>query len=137
MRVGAAWAKFMKENWSRQSHAPAKATGDKTGSLLSYARPLEASTNAFIALKAAWNLLLWDWEGYGYQTTRPVEGGRIVDLRKRSGRDLDPTLKNDSLGGRMQTASPEFKSHPKPWVEIENKQGTHRGYAPRLQVPGQ
>jgi hypothetical protein len=59
---------------------PGKADRDKTYSLHSYARLLEASTNAVIALKAPWNLLMWDQEGYGYQATRPVEGGRLVDL---------------------------------------------------------
>jgi hypothetical protein len=91
MPFGAAWGKFMKENWSRQSHAPAKAAGDKTGSLLSYARPLEASTNAFIALKAAWNLLSWDQEDYECQGIWLVEGERVVDLGRRSGRGQDPT----------------------------------------------
>jgi hypothetical protein len=136
MRLWADWGRFMKENWGSPPHTSAQAAGDKEIAQVSYARPLEITVNAVTALKAAWNLLLWDWEGYGYQSTRPVEGGRLVDLGRRSGRDQGPALKNDSLCGRMQTTSPEFMSHPKPWVEIENKQGTHRGYAPRLQVPG-
>jgi hypothetical protein len=74
----------MWENWSRQFHTPGKATRDKTYSLHSYARPPEASVNAVIALKAPWNLLMHDREGYGYQTTWPVEGGRLVDLGRRS-----------------------------------------------------
>lgn len=51
-------------------------------------------------MKAPWNLLLWDREGYGDRTTWLVEGGRLVDLGKRSRRDQDPTLKIDSLNGR-------------------------------------
>jgi hypothetical protein len=70
----------MWENWSSQLHAPGNATGDKRYSLYSYTRLLEVSVNAFSALNAAWNLLMWDQEGYGYQATRPVEGGRLVDL---------------------------------------------------------
>jgi len=41
-------------------------------------------------------------------TTRPVEGGRLVDLEEGLDDDQGPTLKNDTPGGRMQTASPEF-----------------------------
>jgi hypothetical protein len=73
-------------NWSRQLHAPGKATWDKMYSLHSYARLLEASVNAVIALNSAWNLLMWDQEGYGYMEIRLVEGGRLVDLRRRSRR---------------------------------------------------
>jgi hypothetical protein len=83
----------MWENWSSQLHAPGKATGDKTYSLLSYSRLLEASVNALSALKAPWNLLMWDQEGYGYQTTWLVEEGRLVDLGKRSRHYQGPTFK--------------------------------------------
>ena len=48
------------------------------------------------------------------KTTWPVQGGRLVNLGRRSGRAQVPTLKNDSLGGRMQTASLKFRPHPKP-----------------------
>ena len=74
----------MKGNWSSQPHAPGEAAGDKTYSLLSYASLLEASVNPVTALKPAWNLLMWDQEGYGYKEIRWVEGGRLVDLRERS-----------------------------------------------------
>ena len=49
-----------------------------------------------------------------------------MDLGRRSRRDQGPTLKIDSLGSRMQTASPEFRSALKTRVEIENKRGTYR-----------
>jgi hypothetical protein len=51
-----------------------------------------------------------------------------VDLGRSSLRGQEPTLQNDSFGGRLQTGSPEFKSLPEPWVENENKHGTHKGY---------
>ena len=69
-------------NWSRQPHAPGEAAGDKTYSLLSYARPLLASTDIGTALKAPWNLRACDREGYGYTEIRLFEGG--MDLIRRS-----------------------------------------------------
>ena len=62
----------MRGNWSSQPHAPGKAAGDKTYSLLSYARPLEASVNAVTALKPAWNLLMCD--------------RRVIDIGNTAGR---------------------------------------------------
>jgi hypothetical protein len=70
----------------------AKADRDEKVILTSYARPPEASVNAVNALKAAWGLLMYDQEGYGSRKMRPVEGERLVDLGRRSRRDLDPTL---------------------------------------------
>jgi hypothetical protein len=90
----------MRGNWSRQPYPLRKATWDKTYSLHSYSRLLEALVNAVAALKPAWNLVLWDREGCGYRKIWPVEGGRLVDLGRRSGRNLDPTIKIDSLNGR-------------------------------------
>ena len=63
---------------------PVKATWDKTYSLHSYARPQEASVNAGNTLKAAWNLLKRDREGYRDLITRLVEGGRLLDLGRSS-----------------------------------------------------
>jgi hypothetical protein len=57
---------------------------------------------------------MYDRKGYRYQITRPVDGGRLVDLGRRSRRNLVLTLKIDSLGGSSQTASPKLRPHPKP-----------------------
>jgi len=104
----------MRKNWSSQLHVPAKATGDNTIGSLSYSRPLEASENAVIAMKPPWNQLACDCEGYGYQTTMPVEAGRLGDFGRRSRHDQGLKLKNDSLLGRMQNAYPELRPPPKP-----------------------
>jgi hypothetical protein len=71
----------------------AKADRDEKVVLISYDRQPEASVNAVTALKAAWNQLRCDREGCGDRTTRPVEAGRLVDLRKRSRRNQLLTLK--------------------------------------------
>jgi len=46
----------------------------------------KASVNAGTALKPAWNLLMYDWKGYGDRTTRVVDGGELVDLGRSSRR---------------------------------------------------
>jgi hypothetical protein len=57
----------MKGNWNSQPHASAKATGDEKVVLVSYARPLEASRNAFIAWNAAWDQRMDNQEAERYQ----------------------------------------------------------------------
>ena len=91
----------MKENGERP-HASAKAIGDSTIVSLSCARPLEAPEDAVIALNAAWNLLMDNQEDCRYQTTRPVEGGRLLDLVRRSRRNQGPTPNLVSLQGRRR-----------------------------------
>jgi hypothetical protein len=54
-------------NRSTQLQVPGGTERDKTSSLHSYARPLEASVNAGIALMAAWNQLMWDQEAERFQ----------------------------------------------------------------------
>ena len=80
MLSGVAWGRFMQGNEIDGSMQLLRLNRDKAIVLLSYSRSREASGNAVIALKAAWTLFRCDWQGYRSLTTRPVEGGSLVDL---------------------------------------------------------
>ena len=56
-------------------------------------RLLGVAENTVIVLKSPWSLLRCDREGYRDLTTLPVEGGRLVNLGRSSGRDWEPALK--------------------------------------------
>jgi len=83
MRFWVAWGKIMKENEIDGNMQLPRLNGDKAIVSLSYSRSLEAPVNAGIALKAPWNLLGCDRQGYRFQTTRTVEGGEHSGFVKK------------------------------------------------------